>query len=62
MVWKASMGEEWASIEKLSGLHSALSDPIGSGLGDCTASDTLETLCHIHGGLSVAVCWSARAQ
>ena len=41
MVWKPSMGEEWAAIEKLPGLHAALSDPIGSGLGDPPASKSL---------------------
>ena len=41
MVWKPSMGEEWAAIEKLPGLHAALSDPIGSGLGDRPASKSL---------------------
>lgn len=45
MVWKPSMGEEWAAIEKLPGLHSALSDPIGSGLGDRVTPATHAAQC-----------------
>lgn len=27
LVWKASMGDQWQSIENLPGLHAALADP-----------------------------------